>query len=48
MISVISQNKRFIISYFQHNDIARIAMNFIKMNHIVSVTSQNLTWGLEP
>jgi hypothetical protein len=33
MISVISQNERFIVPYSQHNDIARIARNFIiKMN----------------
>jgi uncharacterized protein YlbG (UPF0298 family) len=36
MISVISQNERFIVLYFQHNDIARIARNFIiKMNLFV-------------
>jgi hypothetical protein len=36
MISVISQNERFIVPYSQHNDIARIARNFtIKMNLFV-------------
>jgi hypothetical protein len=36
MISVISQNEIFIVLYSQHNDIARIAMNFIiNMNLIV-------------
>jgi hypothetical protein len=29
IISVISQNERFIVPYSQHNDIARIARNFI-------------------
>jgi phage FluMu gp28-like protein len=33
MISVIFQNERFIVPYSQHNDITRIARNFIiKMN----------------
>jgi hypothetical protein len=37
MISIISQNERFIVPYSQHNDIARIARNFIiKMNLYVS------------
>jgi hypothetical protein len=37
MISIISQNERFIVPYSQHNDIARIARNFIiKMNLFVS------------
>jgi hypothetical protein len=36
MISVISQNERFIVLYSQHNDIAHIARNFIiKMNLFV-------------
>jgi hypothetical protein len=42
MISVISQNERFIVPYSQHNDIARIARNFIiKMNLFVrQITSR--------
>jgi hypothetical protein len=42
MISVISQNKRFIVPNSQHNDIARIARNFIiKMNLFVrQITSR--------
>ena len=42
MIFVISQNERFIVPYSQHNDIARIARNFIiKMNLFVrQITSR--------
>ena len=42
MISIISQNERFIVPYSQHNDIARIARNFIiKMNLFVrQITSR--------
>jgi hypothetical protein len=42
MIFVISQNERFIVLYSQHNDIARIARNFIiKMNLFVrQITSR--------
>jgi hypothetical protein len=42
MISVISQNERFIVPYSQHNDIARIARNFIiKINLFVrQITSR--------
>jgi hypothetical protein len=36
MISIISQNEKFIVTYSQHIDIARIARNFIiKMNLFV-------------